>query len=152
MKENSCDFDWYRWFSETIEIGNDFLSITIDSYRSIIIDKLLFSVTSISIDFRYHSILIGGLNRLISMISNDFLYRFLSINYVWGNPRVFDNGFRAVASGFQVLASGFDLVRSPVMGSCLVSGTWILIVKVQRDSGFLALHYGFQSPGSLTPQ
>lgn len=34
------------------------------------------------------------------------------------------------------------------MGSCLVSGTWFLIVKVQRDSGFLALHYGFQSPGS----
>ena len=31
------------------------------------------------------------------------------------------------------------------MGSYLVSGTWILIVKVQRDSGFLALHYGFQA-------
>ena len=41
-----------------IEIDNDFLSIS-------------FSVTSISIDFRYQSILIGGLNRLISMISID---------------------------------------------------------------------------------
>ena len=42
------------------------LSIPIDCYRfcqSIIIDEL-FSVTSISIDFRYQSILIGGLNRL----------------------------------------------------------------------------------------
>ena len=45
-----------------------------DCYRfcsSIIIDKL-FSVTSISIDFRYQSIFIGGLNRLISMMSIDF--------------------------------------------------------------------------------
>ena len=42
-------------------------------------------MTSISIDFRYQSILIGGLNRLISMISIDFRYRFLSINYVWGD-------------------------------------------------------------------
>ena len=41
-------------------------------------------MTSISIDFRYQSILIGGLNRLISMISTDFRYWFLSINYVWG--------------------------------------------------------------------
>ena len=42
-------------------------------------------MTSISIDFRYQSILIGGLNRLISMISNDFRYRFLWINYVRGD-------------------------------------------------------------------
>ena len=65
-----------------------------------------FSVTSISIDFQYQSILIVGLNslprrrsqgfvtknvcvggyglnRLISMISTDFLYRFLSMSYVW---------------------------------------------------------------------
>ena len=40
-------------------------------------------MTSTSIDFRCQSILIGGLNRLISMISIDFRYRFLSINYVW---------------------------------------------------------------------
>ena len=124
------------------------LSTPIVCYRfcsSIIIDKLLFSVTSISIDFRYQSILIGGLNRLISMISSDFRYRFLSINYVWGNPReswIMDS----------VLDSGFDLVRSPVMASCLVSETWILIVNVQRDSGFVELDYGFQSPRSRTPQ
>ena len=65
-----------------IEIDNDFY---IDSYRllSILLSddnrKIIFSVTSISIDFRYQSILIGGLNRLISI---DFRYRFLSINYV----------------------------------------------------------------------
>ena len=40
-------------------------------------------MTSISIDFRYQSILIGGLNRLTSMISIDFRYRLLSINYFW---------------------------------------------------------------------
>ena len=40
-------------------------------------------MTSISIDFQYETILMGGLNRLISMISVDFRYRFLSINYVW---------------------------------------------------------------------
>ena len=65
-----------------IDIDNDFF---IDSYRllSILLSddnrKIIFSVTSISIDFRYQSILIGGLNRLISI---DFRYRFLSINYV----------------------------------------------------------------------
>ena len=65
-----------------IEIDNDFF---IDSYRllSILLSddnrKIIFSVTSISIDFRYQSILIGGLNRLISI---DFRYRLLSINYV----------------------------------------------------------------------
>ena len=65
-----------------IEIDNDFF---IDSYRllSILLSddnrKIIFSVSSISIDFRYKSILIGGLNRLISI---DFRYRFLSINYV----------------------------------------------------------------------
>ena len=65
-----------------IEIDNNFF---IDSYRllSILLSddnrKIIFSVTSISIDFRYQSILIGGLNRLISI---DFRYRFLSINYV----------------------------------------------------------------------
>ena len=65
-----------------IEIDNDFF---IDSYRllSILLSdenrKIIFCVTSISIDFRYQSILIGGLNRLISI---DFRYRFLSINYV----------------------------------------------------------------------
>ena len=65
-----------------IEIDNDFF---IDSYRllSILLSddnrKIIFSVTSISIDFRYQSILIGGLNRLTSI---DFRYRFLSINYV----------------------------------------------------------------------
>ena len=59
-----------------IEIDNDFF---IDSYRllSILLSddnrKIIFSVTSISIDFRYQSILIGGLNRLISI---DFRYRF----------------------------------------------------------------------------
>ena len=37
-------------------------------------------MTSISIDFQYQSILTGGLNRLISI---DFRYGFLSINYVW---------------------------------------------------------------------
>ena len=42
-------------------------------------------MTSISIDFRYQSILIGGLNRLISMTSIDFRYRFLCINYVLGD-------------------------------------------------------------------
>ena len=51
----------------------DFLSIVIDNYRFlsivIITDKLYFSVTLISIDFRYQSILVGELNdRLISMI------------------------------------------------------------------------------------
>ena len=40
-------------------------------------------MTTLSIDFRYQSILIGGLNPLISMMSIDFRYRFLSINYVW---------------------------------------------------------------------
>ena len=65
-----------------IEIDNDFF---IDSYRllSILLSdenrKIIFCVTSISIDFRYQSILIGGLNRLTSI---DFRYRFLSINYV----------------------------------------------------------------------
>ena len=43
---------------------------------------IIFPVTSFSIDFRYKSILIGGLNRLISL---DFRYRFLSINYFWRN-------------------------------------------------------------------
>ena len=63
------------------------LTIPINCSRfclSIIIDKLFFSVTSISIGFRYQSILIGGLNRLIAMISIDFRYQLLSINYVWG--------------------------------------------------------------------
>ena len=63
-----------------IEIDSVFLSLVIDYYRflSIVIDF----VTSISIDFRDQSILIGRLNGLISMISTDFRYRFLSINHV----------------------------------------------------------------------
>ena len=55
------------------DIDDDFLSIVIDNYRFlsivIITDKLYLSVTLISIDFRYQSILVGKLNnRLISMI------------------------------------------------------------------------------------
>ena len=47
-------------------------------------------MTSISIDFTYQSILIGELNnRLISMISIDFRYRFLSINDVWHVGQVY---------------------------------------------------------------
>ena len=45
-------------------------------------------MTSISIDFWYQSILIGGLNRLISIISIDFWYWFLLINYVWKDVRL----------------------------------------------------------------
>ena len=50
----------------------------------LLMDKLFFC------DFDFYrlpiqSILIGGLNRLISMISIDFRYRFLSINCVWVN-------------------------------------------------------------------
>ena len=62
------------------------LSITIDSYQLfsiLLIDNnryIIVSVTSISIDFRYQSILINGLNQLISMMSIDFLSLFLSIN------------------------------------------------------------------------
>ena len=67
-----------------IEIDSVFLSLVIDYYRflSIVIDL----VTSISIDFRHQSILIGRLNGLISMISTDFRYRFLSINHVGIKP------------------------------------------------------------------
>ena len=55
------------------EIDDDFLSIVIDNYQFlsivIITDKLYLSVTLISIDFPYQSILVGELNdRLISMI------------------------------------------------------------------------------------
>ena len=55
------------------DIDDDFLSIVIDNYRFlsivIITDKLHFSVTLISIDFRYQSISVCELNdRLISMI------------------------------------------------------------------------------------
>ena len=57
------------------EIDDDFLSV-IDYYRFlsivIITDKLFF-VTSISIDFRYQSILVGELNN--RLISIDFRYR-----------------------------------------------------------------------------
>ena len=65
------------------------LSITIDSYRLLPIllfdnnRKNIFSVTLITIYFRYQSILICGLNRLTLTISIDFRYRFLSINYIW---------------------------------------------------------------------
>ena len=45
-------------------------------------DKLFFFVTSISIDFRYQSIWIGGLYRLISMTSIDSRYRSGLINSV----------------------------------------------------------------------
>ena len=81
-EKKSFDFDDIDDFP--IEIDNDFLSVTIDSHRLLsilLIDNnrlIIFSVTSISIDFRYQSILIGGLNRLISMISIDFRCRFLS--------------------------------------------------------------------------
>ena len=67
------------------------LLITIDYYRLLsilLIDnnrQIIYSVTSISIDFRNQSIIIGGLKPLISMISIDFHYRFLSINYVRRN-------------------------------------------------------------------
>ena len=62
------------------------LSITMDCYRLLpilLIDKFFFC----DFDFYRFPISIdinGGLNRLISMISTDFRYRFLSINYVWG--------------------------------------------------------------------
>ena len=67
-----------------IEIDSVFLSLVIDYCRflSIVIDF----VTSISIDFLHQSILIGRLNGLITMISIDFPYRFLSINHVWIKP------------------------------------------------------------------
>ena len=52
-----------------------------NSYGIMLIDKIFFSVTLISIYFRYQSILIGG---LILTISIDFRFRFLSINYIWG--------------------------------------------------------------------
>ena len=59
--------------------------ITIDSYRLLSIflidnNPLFFFC---DFDFRYQPISIGGLNRLISMISIDVRYRFLSINCVW---------------------------------------------------------------------
>ena len=85
-KEKSCDFDLYL-NDFPIVIDDDFyrlLSITIDSYRLLsilLIDKVFFSVTSISIGFRYQSILISGLNRLIFIISIDFRYRFLLYTY-----------------------------------------------------------------------
>ena len=44
-------------------------------------------------------------------------------------------------SGFQVLDSGF-----------LVSGTWTPDTNLLRDSGFLELNYGFQSPGFQIPR
>ena len=84
--EKSCDFDLYL-NDCPIVIDDDFyrlLSITIDSYRLLsilLIDKVFFSVTSISIGFRYRSILISGLNRLISIISIHFRYRFLLYTY-----------------------------------------------------------------------
>ena len=63
-----------------IEI-DDFLSITIDSY-------LLLSIFFLFCDFDFYRFpisidIIGGLGRLISMISIDFRDRFLLINYVW---------------------------------------------------------------------
>ena len=48
----------------------------------LLIDKLFFFVTSISIDFWYQSIWIGGLYRLISMKSIDSRYRSGLINSV----------------------------------------------------------------------
>ena len=83
-----------------IEIDNDFLSIPIDCYRFCQSTILIFSdfdfyrfpisndinrwIKSINIDdIEWFPLSIGGLNRLISMISSDFRYRFLSINYVW---------------------------------------------------------------------
>ena len=50
------------------------MMIFIDCYR-------LLSIP-IDIDFRYQSVLIGGLNGLVSMISIDFRYRFLSVDSV----------------------------------------------------------------------
>ena len=52
---------------------------------------------------------------------------------------ILDYEFHAVDSGFQVLDSGF-------------SGIWILDSNCQRDSGFLELVSGFQSPGFQIPQ
>ena len=82
--EKSCDFDLYL-NDFPIVIDDDFyrlLSITIDSYRLLsilLIDKVFFSVTSVSIGFRYQSILISGLNRLISIITIHVRYRFYYI-------------------------------------------------------------------------
>ena len=59
-----------------IEIDSVFLSLVVDYCRFL----------SIVIDFLHQSILIGRLNGLISMISIDFRYRFLSINHVWIKP------------------------------------------------------------------
>ena len=60
------------------------LLLFIDYYRFLlIVIDFVFSVTLISIDFRYHElILISGLNRLIPMISIDFRYRFL---WLWSS-------------------------------------------------------------------
>ena len=59
-----------------IEIDSVFLSLVVDYCRFL----------SIVIDFLHQSILIGRLNGLISMISIDFRYRFLSINHVGIKP------------------------------------------------------------------
>ena len=40
-------------------------------------------MSSIVIDYRYQSIAIGDWYRLISSVSTDFRYRFLSIDYAW---------------------------------------------------------------------
>ena len=83
-------FDAEEW-QKSMMIFYRLLLITIDYYRLLsilLIDnnrQIIYSVTSISIDFRNQSIIIGGLKPLISMISIDFQYRFLSINYVRRN-------------------------------------------------------------------
>lgn len=59
--------------------------------------------------------------------------------HVRQSKSILDYEFHAVDSGFQVLDSGF-------------SGTWIPHSNCSRDSGFLEMVSGFQSPEFQIPQ
>ena len=111
-----------------IEIDNDFLSIPIDYYRFCQSTIIIFSdfdfyrfpisndinrwIKSINIDdIEWFPLSIGGLNRLISMISSDFRYRFLSINYVWSMEEgesllLMSWLFKSTSINIQILQTG----------------------------------------------
>ena len=102
-------------------------------------------MTSISINFRYQSILIGGLNRLILMISINFRYRFLSISYVWlkkaplrpraGPPRIHGIGHDSTPGFAFAIVRGQSAEDAPEKKAACLSSAGLFVSQGGWEEG-----------------
>ena len=116
-------------------------------------------MTSISIDFWYQLIIIGGLNRLISIILIDFWYWYLLINYIWKDVRLWGcklwgcevvrlRGFKAVRlTGCDFALWSCDVWSCEVgrLSGCETVRLWYETMRLWYD--ILSRLWGFEPLG-----